>query len=124
VAKIHISDELDRQAQAELARDVRHAVVESLGLAPELGKVIVYSAPVQCRSVHSSRDPAFVLAEVLMFPGRDQEIKNRLYARLNQVIKQHTGVDDANIFINVIESPRGDWGIRGGRPASQVDLGY
>lgn len=124
VAKVHICDDIDPQTCAELAREVRHTVVQCLELPPELGKVIVCPTPRYCRSVHQSRDPAFVLVEVHMFPGREQAKKNRLFQRLSEVIGRLMSLDQANIFVNIIETPRSDWGIRGGRPASEVDLGY
>ncbi len=124
VLKIHISTELEPEKRQALAVEARHTLVEGLGLAPEFGKVILYATDPQCRSVHSSRDPNFVLAEVLMFRGRDDGLKRGLYQRLNEVISRHTGVGGGNIFINIIESPREDWGIRGGHSANSVDLGY
>lgn len=124
VAKIHISTELNEDQCRALAEDARHSVVDSLGLAPEFGKVIINQTPLYCRSVDESRDPNFVLAEVLMFKGRTQEIKNRLYKNLTKVISRHTGVDGANVFIDIIESDRRDWGIRGGVAANEVELGY
>ncbi len=124
VLKIHVSTELEPDSCRALAREARRAVVETLELPPGFGKVILYTTPPHCRSVHESRDPNFVLAELLMFRGRPDRLKGALYQRLNQLICQHTGVDGNNVFINIIESPRADWGIRGGQAAGSVDLGY
>ena len=122
VAKIHIADNLSPDQCSKLAEAVRHCVVDSLGIPPQFGKVILYPAPLHCRSVHESRDPSFVLAEVLLFIGRDQAIKQRLYDDLTKVLAQHTGVDEGLIFINLIESYKENCGLRGGRMASEVDL--
>jgi phenylpyruvate tautomerase PptA (4-oxalocrotonate tautomerase family) len=124
VTKIHVSSELAPEACRALAEDARRAVVDALGVNPEFGKVIVYTAPPHCRSAHPNRDPGFVLVEVLMFKGRNDDVKRDLFQRLAQAVAQHTNLDEQNIFINLLESDRSAWGIRGGRPAGEVDLGY
>lgn len=124
VAKIHLSAGLDPQRCQALADEVRDTVVRALGLNPEMGKVILYPSPSHCRSVHPSRQAGFVLAEILMFPGRSRERKDRLLKELSPVLSQHTGLDGNNVFISIQESGRENWGLRGGVPADQIDLGY
>lgn len=122
VVILHLSDGLEPAALGALADEARHALVESLGLPPEFGKVILYTTPVSQRSVHPTRDPRFVLAEVRLFSGRDAATKAHLIAALDAVIRRHTGVSAENVFVQLIEAPKSDWGIRGGRTADQVEL--
>jgi len=124
VVKLHLSATLEPVICRALADQVRETVVKCLEIDPRFGKVILYQTPRYCRSVHPDRDPDFALAEVLMFKGRSQEVKNRLFQELARVIARHTSLSPPNIFIDLIESQRSDWGIRGGQPADQVDLGY
>ena len=119
---LHLSDDLAPAALGALAEEARHTLVESLGLPPEFGKVILYTSPLVQRSVHPSRDPRFVLAEVRLFSGRDPATKARLMAALDAAIRRHTGLSPENVFIQLVESPKGDWGLRGGCPADQVEL--
>jgi len=122
VVILHLSDDLEPAACEALADEARHALVDSLGLQPEFGKVILYTTPVAQRSVHPSRDPRFVLAEVRLFSGRDAATKARLMAALDAAIRRHTGLSPENVFVQLVESPKGDWGLRGGHPADQVEL--
>lgn len=122
VVMLHLSDDLEPAALDALGDEARHALVDSLGLPPEFGKVILYTTPTAQRSVHPSRDPGFVLAEVRLFSGRDAATKARLLAALDAAIRRHTGVSAENVFIQLIEAPKSDWGIRGGRPADKVEL--
>ena len=124
VVKLHLSATLEPVTCRALADQIRETVVQCLEIDPRFGKVILYQSPRYCRSVHPARDPDFALAEVLMFKGRGQEVKNRLFRELARVIARHTKLSPPNIFIDIIESQRSDWGIRGGQPAHQVDLGY
>ncbi|MEW5911866.1 MAG: tautomerase family protein [Thermodesulfobacteriota bacterium] len=122
VVVLHVSQELSQGQRQALAAEVRQATVAALDLPPEFGKVILYASPPVQRSVHPSRDPGFVLAEVHFFRGRGQEIKARLFAALDQAIRRHTGLSPENVFIHLLESPRHNWGLRGGRPADEVEL--
>lgn len=122
VVILHLSDDLEPGGYEALAEEARHALVESLGIPPEFGKVILYPSPAARRSVHPSRDPSFVLAEVRLFSGRDAATKAHLMAALEAAVRRHTGLSPENVFVQLVESPKSDWGLRGGRPADQVDL--
>lgn len=122
VVILHLSDDLEPAALEALTKEARHALVDSLGLPPEFGKVILYTTPTSQRSVHPSRDPRFVLAEVRLFSGRDTATKARLIASLDAAVRRHTGLSAENVFIQLVEAPKSEWGIRGGHTADQVDL--
>ncbi|MCF8032275.1 MAG: tautomerase family protein [Desulfarculaceae bacterium] len=123
VAVVHLNQRLSEADLETLGNDLRHAVVESLGIPPQFGKVILYTSPENCRSAHPERDAGFVLAEVHLFSGRPRQVKARLLAALDEVIRQHTGLSGENVFIHLIESPKENWGLRGGRMADEVELG-
>jgi len=61
--------------------------------------------------------------EITLFAGRSIEAKRSLYksivANLGVV-----GIAPSDIFIVLNEVPLENWGIRGGIPASDVDLGF
>lgn len=122
ILKIHASDQLDEDQCRALTDEARDLVIRCLGIGPNFGKVILYTTPLTQRSVHSSRDPNFVLAEILMFPGRPKQVKNRLFRELSELLIRYTGVHKDNVFIAIIESDRNNWGIKGGEPADELDL--
>ena len=124
LAKLHVPAEMNPESCQALAREVREAIIRALEVQPIRVKTIVYTSPVHCRAVHEQRDPGFVLAELLFFEGRGRELKDRLLAELARVIIKHTGLTPENVFINIQESKRQDWGLMGGRPGDKVDLGY
>jgi phenylpyruvate tautomerase PptA (4-oxalocrotonate tautomerase family) len=74
-------------------------------------------------AVPPGRGPRYTLVEVTMFSARSLMAKRALY----QAIVRNLGtlgvpVDD--VKITLIEVPPENWGIRGGQPASEVDLGF
>jgi len=69
------------------------------------------------------RSDNYLLVEITLFAGRSLEAKRALY---RQVVERfgRLGVDANDITIVLHEVPPDNWGIRGGRPASEVDLGF
>ncbi|MEO6096851.1 MAG: tautomerase family protein [Fibrobacteria bacterium] len=65
----------------------------------------------------------FTLVEITMFPGRSIQAKRNLYreivARFNGL-----GIPPNETFIVLNEPPLENWGLRGGVPASELDLGF
>lgn len=69
---------------------------------------------------HSDR---YLLIEVTMFAGRSMAAKRRLY---QEVIGRLStlGVRPLDVLIVLQEQPMENWGVDGGRPASEVDVGF
>ena len=74
-------------------------------------------------AVPPGKGPRFTLIEVTMFAGRSMEAKRSLYQAIVRNLGE-LGVPPADIKITLIEVPPENWGIRGGQPASEVDLGF
>ena len=66
---------------------------------------------------------AFTIVRVTMFPGRSDEAKRALYKAIVGALES-LGIPRNDVFIVLDEPPLENWGIRGGTPASEVDLGY
>jgi len=65
----------------------------------------------------------YVLIEISLFSGRSLDAKRALYQTLVSKLSQ-LGVPPNDIRIVLYEVPRDNWGIRGGVPASEVELSY
>src|SRR3972149_9088034 len=65
----------------------------------------------------------YTLIEITMFPGRSLDAKRRLYRALVQNLGA-LGIAASDTFLVLHEPPMENWGIRGGGPASEVNLGY
>jgi phenylpyruvate tautomerase PptA (4-oxalocrotonate tautomerase family) len=58
-----------------------------------------------------------------MFSGRSHATKRTLYRQLVDRLEA-LGVPPTDVTIVIIESPRENWGVQGGLPASEIDLGF
>ena len=74
-------------------------------------------------AVPPGRGPRFTLIEVTMFSGRSLAAKRALYQAIVRNLGA-LGVPPDDIKITLIEVPAENWGIRGGQPASEIDLGF
>lgn len=63
------------------------------------------------------------LIEITMFPGRSLAAKKALYAA---IVRRYEalGIAPTDVMIVLHEPPLDNWGLRGGRPASELDLGF
>jgi phenylpyruvate tautomerase PptA (4-oxalocrotonate tautomerase family) len=65
----------------------------------------------------------FTLIQVTLFAGRSLDAKRRLYRAVVRSLGR-LGVPPSDVLIVLHEVALEHWGIRGGTPASEVDLGF
>lgn len=67
---------------------------------------------------------AVTIIQITMFPGRSFEAKKDLYKHIVRNLGENPGIDGYDIMILLLEPPMDNWGVRGGKPASEVDFGF
>jgi Tautomerase enzyme len=74
-------------------------------------------------AVPPGRGEKFTLVEVTMFSGRSRAAKRALY---QAIVRNLAALDvpPLDIKITLIETPPENRGLRGGMPASEIDLGF
>ncbi len=123
VAKIEVRRSWPPEKQQRLIEALHAAMLDALKI-PESDRQIRF---VEHRPEHFAVPPGatdnYTLVELSMFPGRSLEAKRNLY---QGIVKRfgEIGIEPKDIFIVLNEVPRENWGIRGGVPASEVDLGF
>jgi hypothetical protein len=102
---------------------VQSALREALKI-PEADRTLrLIEHPASHFAVPPGRGEKFTLVEVTMFSGRSMSAKRALY---QAIVRNLAAFDVApsDIKITLIETPPENWGIRGGTPASEIDLGF
>lgn len=74
--------------------------------------------------IPSNKTEDFILIELTVFQGRSLEAKRNLYKAIVDNLEKALGVKRTDILIVINEPPLENWGIAGGKPASEVDLGF
>ena len=75
------------------------------------------------RIVPTGRSERYTRVEIEMFSGRSIEAKRALYGSVVQNLVA-LGVPATEIKIILLEVPAQNWGLRGGLPASEINLGF
>jgi phenylpyruvate tautomerase PptA (4-oxalocrotonate tautomerase family) len=65
----------------------------------------------------------YILVEITLFAGRSLQTKKALYQGIVTQLGK-AGIRPGDVFIVLHDVPLENWGIRGGIPASEVDLGF
>lgn len=73
--------------------------------------------------VSPDKTQSYTLVEITMFFGRSLQAKKGLYQCIVTNLSK-LGIISSDVFIVLHEVPQENWGIRGGIPASEVDLGF
>jgi phenylpyruvate tautomerase PptA (4-oxalocrotonate tautomerase family) len=66
---------------------------------------------------------SYTIVQITMFEGRSIEAKRALYRGICTSLAA-VGIPPSDILIAIVEAPTGNWGIAGGTPASEVELGF
>ena len=122
-AKIEVRRSRSPEQVRSLIDAVYRAQREALQV-PEDDRQIRY---IEHRPEHFAVPPGktenYTFVEILLFPGRSLQAKRQLYASIVRRFGA-LGIAPADVFIVLQEPPLDNWGIRGGVPASEVDLGF
>lgn len=125
LARIELLEGRTPEEKRALVEAVRAALSEALK-APHEDPVVrlaeypreQFTLPYPDR--HSDR---YAFVEVTMFAGRSMDAKRRLY---DAIVRRLTALNvPANdVLIVLHEPPMENWGVDGGTPASEVDVGF
>lgn len=123
LAKIEVRKSRSAAEIAALIEAVYQAQREALKV-PEGDRQIRY---IEYKPEHFAVPPGktenYTLVEITLFPGRSLDAKRILYRSIVRRFGE-LGIVPTDIFIVLNEPPLDNWGIQGGLPASEVDIGF
>ena len=125
LARIEILEGRNADEQRKLVDAVAAALSEALQTpaADPSVRLLVYP-PARFSIPYPDRhSDLFTLVDVTMFAGRSMETKRGLYQAIVDGLTA-LGVPRSDILIVLHEPPMHNWGVNGGVPASEVDVGF
>jgi phenylpyruvate tautomerase PptA (4-oxalocrotonate tautomerase family) len=123
LARIEVRKKWSRQEKNLMISALHEAMVECLKI-PEHDRLIRFiEHEPEDFVVPPGCSDNYVLVEISLFSGRSLDAKRALY---KSVVSRFTevGIPKKEIFIVLHDVPQDNWGIRGGIPASEIDLGF
>jgi phenylpyruvate tautomerase PptA (4-oxalocrotonate tautomerase family) len=120
--RIEIREGRSTSEKLALLQAVHSALVEALKIPEQDRTQRLYEYPADNFEAPLDKTELFTLIEVVMFPGRSSKAKRRLYKAIVRNLGR-LGIKPNDVFIVLHEPRMENWGMRGGVPASEVDLG-
>lgn len=108
--------------EAEMIEAVQSALVACLKLPDWDREIVLDTYPDNRRIAPTGRAERYTRIEITLFSGRSMNAKRALYRAIVDRLAA-LGVPGNEIKITLIEVPLENWGLRGGIPASELDLG-
>jgi phenylpyruvate tautomerase PptA (4-oxalocrotonate tautomerase family) len=121
--RVEIREGWSPAEKARLLDAIHAAAVEGLKIPDEDRTQILTEHPVEAFEIPPGKSERFTLVEITMFAGRSLDAKRRLYRAVVRNLGR-LGIPPSDVLIVLHEVPLENWGIRGGTPASDVDLGF
>jgi phenylpyruvate tautomerase PptA (4-oxalocrotonate tautomerase family) len=112
-----------RGSEARMIGAVQDALLAALKIPDYDRDVVLDLYDGTSRIVPTSRSDRYTRVEIVLFSGRSLEAKKALYSTVVANLSV-LGVPANEIKIILIEVPPDNWGLRGGLPASEIDLGF
>ena len=123
LARIEVRKGRPAEEVAAIIKAVYQAQREALKV-PEGDRQVRY---IEHKPEHFAVPPGktenYTFMEITLFPGRSLEAKRKLYQSIVRRFGE-LGIEPSDIFIVLNEPSLDNWGIRGGVPASEIDLGF
>ncbi|UFS77669.1 tautomerase family protein [Tardiphaga sp. 37S4] len=118
-----VTGEWARGREIEVIEAVQSAMLAALKIPDWDRDVTVGTYSETQRIVPTGRSQHFTRVEITMFAGRSIETKRSLYKTIVQNLGA-LGVPELEIKIVLNEQPLENWGVRGGLPASEIELSF
>ena len=109
--------------EMELITAIQSALLTSIQIPEWDRDVLVDLYDGKRRIVPIGKSERFTRIEIKLFLGRSLKAKRALYQSIVQTLSI-LGVPRDEIKIVLVEIPLENWGVRGGLPASDIDIGF
>jgi len=123
LVRIEIEKGFTPEYKKALLDKVHQALIETIKIPDHDRRQMLYELDTD-NFEHVGRSKQYTIIGITMFKGRSFEAKKALYRMIVDSLGSNPGIPKDDITITINEPSLENWGIRGGLPASEVDLGF
>lgn len=123
LVKISILKGRTKSEKKQLLNIVHSALVEAFKIPHGDRVQRIYEFDADNFEIPDNRTNKFTIIEITILPGRSFEAKKHLYKLIFSELKK-LGYQDNDAAVVLIEPELNNWGVRGGVPASEINLGF
>ena len=124
LVNIEIRKGKSKKYKKAILEGIHRALVDSIGIPEHDRFQKIYELDEDDFEAPEDRTDAITLIQITLYPGRSFNVKKKFYRTIVHYLGHNPGIDGYDIVIVLLEPPLENWGIRGGRPASELDLGF
>jgi phenylpyruvate tautomerase PptA (4-oxalocrotonate tautomerase family) len=124
LVKIEILEGKPQEHKKAILDGVHQALVDTLMIPDSDRFQRLYELPLSDFEFPPDRSENVTIIEITMFKGRTLETKTALYQAIVDNLENKPGITGFDVMIILLEPPLENWGVRGGKPASEIDFGF
>ncbi len=124
LVKIEIRKGKSSEYKKALLDGVHRALVQTIKIFDHDRTQRLYELDADNFEASPNKTDNITVIEIVMFKGRSIEAKKQLYKTIVNNLAESPGIKGDDIIIVLHEPSLENWGIRGGKPANEVDLGF
>jgi phenylpyruvate tautomerase PptA (4-oxalocrotonate tautomerase family) len=123
LARIEVIEGRSSDQKRQLLDAVHRALVDVLQVPDDDPMVTLVEQPRDHVIVPGGRSDQFTVVQITMFAGRSADTKRRLHQAIFDELSA-AGVGRSDVLVVMHEPPMESWGVQGGVPASEAQLGF
>lgn len=112
------------QYKKALLDGVHQALVETFKIPDYDRNQKIYEFTPENLEIPANKTADCIVIEITAFQGRSMAAKKNLYKNIVDELSARIGIAGDDVTIILQEVPMENWGVRGGMPASEVDIGF
>ncbi|MFH0894615.1 MAG: tautomerase family protein [Bacteroidota bacterium] len=124
LVRIDILSGKTKEYKIALMNSIHQALIAAFKIPEDDKRQIIEEHDPEYFTIRSTNTDQYTLIQITIFKGRSLEAKKLLYQRIVENLKQNPGINPMDVTIVLNEQPLENWGIRGGKPASETELGF
>jgi phenylpyruvate tautomerase PptA (4-oxalocrotonate tautomerase family) len=124
LVKVYTHEGRPPQYRKAVLDAIHDALVSALRIPENDRKQLYFELAADNFVVSGGESTDMIVIEVVMFHGRSFEAQKLLYETIVRNLGRSPGIKGDDIMIVLQEPSLENWGLRGGRPASELDLGF
>ncbi len=124
LVRIEIRAGKSKEYKKALLDGVHQALLQSIKIPDWDRTQRLYELDADSFEAPSNKTDNITIIEITMYKGRSIEAKKKLFKTIVDILAEKPGIKGDDITIVLHEPPLENWGIRGGKPASEVNIGF
>jgi phenylpyruvate tautomerase PptA (4-oxalocrotonate tautomerase family) len=123
IARVEIRAGKSPEHKKAILDGVHAALVEAFRI-PDLDRMqMLYELPAE-RFEAGRKSDNVTIVTITAFAGRSRDAKKKLYRGIADRLAADPGIAGTDLTIVLVEPPLEDWGIHGGKPGDEADIGF